>query len=341
MLSVRRATIDDAMDLLRWKNDVDTRRFSIIAKDEIRIEDHLKWLIKTLHDPLVRLYMILKDGKPVGDIRFDITDKVEVSVRIDRPYRCQGIGSWALSRIAPREMANIKKSFMAKIVDGNVASMRIFTKNGFQIGVHANGVSYLFRPYERKVTAILIRHKRLDELKQIVENLKQYAFIDEILIADNTKHNQMLYARYEIMHLARNDDIYIQDDDCIIVDLQDLYAKYDGTRLVNGFKAERMHLYRSKDTLVGWGTFLNRRWTYEPISKYIGMYGKDHILMRDADRIVTALIEVPKLTVPVFVKDFPSAMAPFALSLQRDHEDSKAIALHRCQKIMEKEAVPV
>lgn len=333
--------MSDAMDLLRWKNDADTRRFSIIAKDEIRQADHYKWLARTLQDPNVRLYVIFRKGKPVGDIRFDIADQVEVSVRIDRPYRRQGIGSWALSTIAPREMADIKLPFMAKIVDGNVASMRIFTKNGFKVGVRDGGVSYLFRPYERKVTAILIKHKRLEELKAIVENLKQHSFIDEILIADNSRRNIMLLARYETMHLARNDTIYIQDDDCIIQDLQDLYTKYDGTRLVNGFKAERMHLYRSKDTLVGWGTFLDRRWTYGPISKYIDMYGKDHILMRDADRIVTAMIEVPKLTVPVFVKDFPSAMVPYALSLQRDHENSKALALYRCQKIMEKEAVPV
>ena len=333
--------MSDATDLLRWKNDADTRRFSIIAKDEIRQADHLKWLGKTLQDPNVRLYMILKDGKPVGDIRFDIADQVEVSVRIDRPYRRQGIGSWALSTIAPREMADIKKPFMAKIVDGNVPSMRIFTKNGFKLSRHEDGVSYLSRPYERKVTAILIKHRRLDELKVIVENLKQYSFIDEILIADNTKCNKMLYARYETMRQARNDDVYIQDDDCIIVDLQDLYAKYDGTRLVNGFKAERMHLYRSKDTLVGWGTFLDRRWTYEPISIYIGIYGKDHILMRDADRIVTAMIEVPKLTVPVFVKDFPSAMAPYSLSLQRDHESSKTLALSRGEHIRSREAVLV
>lgn len=190
-----------------------------------------------------------------------------------------------------------------------------------------------------KITAILTKYKRLQELEAIIENLKQYDFIDEILICDNTRENLMSWARYEKMHLARNDAIYLQDDDCIIEDLEDLYALYDSTKLVNGFKVERMHLYQGKDTILGWGAFLDRRWTYGPISEYIGAYGKDYILMREADRIFTSLMDVPKLTVPVFVKDFLSAMAPYALSLQRDHEKCKALALTRCREI--REAIPV
>lgn len=339
MLNVRRATIDDAMDLLRWKNEADTRKFSIIAKDEIKVEDHLKWLSRILQDPNVRLYVIVKDSCPVGDIRFDISDEVEISVRIDKPYRNQGIGSWAVGNIGPMEMADIKKPFMAKIVEGNGASMRIFTKNGFTLTRHENGVSYLVRPYVRKVTAILTKYKRPKELEQIIANLKKYDFIDEIHICDNTKDNLICYARYEQMRYARNDTIYIQDDDCIIEDITELYSHYNGTRLINGFKAERMHFYQGKDTILGWGAFLDRNWTYGPMARYIETYGKDYLLMREADRIFTALMNVAKMTVPVFVRDFPSAMATYALSLQRDHEQYKALALRRCKAIMEKEAV--
>lgn len=190
-----------------------------------------------------------------------------------------------------------------------------------------------------KVSAVLTRYKRLQELEQIIENLKQYDFIDEILICNNTKDNLMSWARYEKMHLAKNDTIYLQDDDCIIENLRELYDYYDGTKLINGFKKERMQLYPGKDTMLGWGAFLDRRWTYIPMSKYIGTYGKDRILFREADRIFTVLMEMPKLTIPVIVRDFPSAMASFALSLQPDHEITKAMALKRCEAISRSKTV--
>ena len=103
-----------------------------------------------------------------------------------------------------------------------------------------------------KVSAVLLKYKRLDELDAIIEHLKTYDFIDEILIRDNTKENLMGYGRYVTAESANNDTIYVQDDDCII-DLNPLYENYDGTKIVNGMKDTHIGMYSGKDSMVGWG----------------------------------------------------------------------------------------
>lgn len=184
----------------------------------------------------------------------------------------------------------------------------------------------------RKVTAVLLKYQRPKELEEICDHLEQYDFINEILIRDNTKQNLMGYGRYTTAIKARNDTIYVQDDDCI-VDVAKLYKEYDGTKLVNGMKESHILAYQGVDSMVGWGALFEKKWI-KVFDKYITKYGVDDLIIRESDRLFTAF--VPRKTIMMEVDDFPSATADFALYRQGNHYAYRELARHRINEFDEK-----
>ena len=181
-----------------------------------------------------------------------------------------------------------------------------------------------------KVSAVLLKYHRPKELEEIEEHLETYDFINEILICDNSKEsNLMCYGRYLKAKEARNDTIYVQDDDCI-VDVKKLYERYDGTKLVNGMKASHFDAYNSMGSMVGWGALFDKSWI-SVFDAYIKKYGEDKILIREADRIFTSLL--PRETVVMDIKDFPSATSEEALYRQPYHLFYKVVALERVKNV--------
>ena len=132
MLDTRLATVRDARLLLGWKNEEEVRRFSIVSREKIRYKDHLRWLREVLENPAVALYILTWNGKPCGDMRFSGGDTaIEVSVRIDRNFRNLGIASRAIPYLS-KEILWGGKPLIAKIVEGNIASMRTFIRCGYR-----------------------------------------------------------------------------------------------------------------------------------------------------------------------------------------------------------------
>jgi RimJ/RimL family protein N-acetyltransferase len=128
-VSLRPAKMSDARNLLKWKNDPDMRRFSIVSNDKIKMVDHLEWLKEHIDD----IYIIMYKGKDVGDVRFE---GIEVAIKLDKKYRGRGIGTMTLDKVVGRPLA--------KVVDGNVSSMRLFIKCGFNVVSHhiENNIGY-------------------------------------------------------------------------------------------------------------------------------------------------------------------------------------------------------
>lgn len=134
MISLREATMEDAKLLLEMKNDPVMRKFSIATNKKIKWQDHIKWLKKNLQ----YTYMIEYGGEPVGDIR--IKDN-EVAIKILDGYRGKGISKVILQSVCE------KYDFLtAKIVDGNVPSMRLFLGCGFKPVDHKD--NYYILRYE-------------------------------------------------------------------------------------------------------------------------------------------------------------------------------------------------
>lgn len=95
-----------------------------------------------------------------------------------------------------------------------------------------------------------------------------------------------VYHRYLSVKEARNDVIYVQDDDCL-VDYEELWKHYNG-QLTNFMPANRTDYRITGATLVGWGCFFPR-YMLHVFPRYIKKYGIDAHLLREADRIFTVL----------------------------------------------------
>jgi RimJ/RimL family protein N-acetyltransferase len=142
MIIIRQATPADAKNLWKWKNNYDMRRFSIKTTKLIRYQDHLDWLKNHLRYICVIEYFDL----PVGSVRVEHN---EISIMLDEDYRGRGIAYEALESVK-------RNGLIAKIVDGNVASMRLFIKGGFKPIKHKQTmrdgklIGYYILKYEKR-----------------------------------------------------------------------------------------------------------------------------------------------------------------------------------------------
>lgn len=136
MITFRKATMDDAADLLKWKNEFDTRMNSIVTTDEIKGGPHLIWLANTLADRSVEFLIIELGGEAIGDLRLNHSEReIEVSIRMDKKFRGQGLATQVIGLITEPG----KKPLAAKIVAQNLASMRVFISNGYRPEEYVQG----------------------------------------------------------------------------------------------------------------------------------------------------------------------------------------------------------
>lgn len=203
-----------------------------------------------------------------------------------------------------------------------------------------NKSEYLNKPWMEKVSAVLLSWKRPEELRQIKKHLSKIDFIDEIIVWENIpQNNKMSYGRYLGAKQAKNDIIYIQDDDCIVENIREIYTTFDGKHLSNGLRANNMLKYgRQKNnkpytTLLGWGAFFKKEWI-KVFDKYIEKYGEDELLCREADRIFTILLARKHNTIVAKLKEFPSWKGPMALCLQPNHLEKKELAIKRAEEVL-------
>ena len=191
------------------------------------------------------------------------------------------------------------------------------------------------RGHGTKVSAIILSWQRPREVGIIVEELHKYSFIDEIVVAVNKPDdNKKCYKRWLAAMRAKNNIVYVQDDDCIIENIQEIYDSYDGTRMAIGTKGTHLTKCMQEGIgLVGWGTILNKRWI--DLKPYLDRHGEDEILIRDADRIVTYAIGVkrPHNYVISTVTDFESASGDMAMYRQPEHWEIKNKALERAKEL--------
>ncbi len=171
-----------------------------------------------------------------------------------------------------------------------------------------------------KISCCLITRKK--EYPSIIMDRLTLGFFDEILVCTESPS---VYQRYLLAKQAKNDVIYVQDDDCL-VNYQSLYKKYDGNltnTITEGFK----NFYDPLGcTLVGWGCFFPRSFT-DVFYKYIRKYGEDEHLLREADRIFSFLN-----------KPFNSILMPHEdlfqdktrMSLEPEHFPSAYEAIRKC-----------
>lgn len=132
-LHLRRATIDDALDVLRWRNDPHTRAMS---RDDSMLEAqaHLDWFARAVEDPDRLLLIGEHAAASVGMVRFDRLDQAwEVSINIAPEARGQGHGAPLLGAgLAAFAAAHPGVEVLAVIRPDNAASLRLFEGLGFR-----------------------------------------------------------------------------------------------------------------------------------------------------------------------------------------------------------------
>lgn len=134
----------------------------------------------------------------------------------------------------------------------------------------------------RKISAVLITREEV--YPPLVLERLDVNFFDEILIETKAPN---IAARYKLASSARNETIYVQDDDCF-VNFQVLYRSYDEkitSSITSGFKRYYDGMGCS---LVGWGAFFDKS-ALRALGRYLDAYGEDQHFLREADRIFTYL----------------------------------------------------
>ena len=129
-LSLRAATMEDAMDIMRWRNDEQSRENSF-SKDIIRIPEHLEWYKKKMSDEKCHLFILTADSEKAGYIRIDSSgDFGEISYIIAPEKRGQGLGKEILA-LLERSLPEGVNGLIGFTLPGNEGSRKCFEYNEY------------------------------------------------------------------------------------------------------------------------------------------------------------------------------------------------------------------
>ena len=156
MITVRQATLDDSFDVLIWRNDSLAIEMSI-NQASVSEDEHAKWFPKTLNsDQCVHLLGELTGTdtslRKFGVCRFDreADNRWRVSINLNPAFRGQGLSEMFLGQsinfwrdqIQPDRVA-----LLAEVREKNLASVKIFKRNGFESVFVSAGVSRMLREF--------------------------------------------------------------------------------------------------------------------------------------------------------------------------------------------------
>ena len=125
-MQLRPMVMSDSDFLLELKNYEETRRYAIATHDEIKKEDHYKWLEHNIQ------YFQVIEGVAVVRIQDG-----EISIWVERSRWGKGIATFILDMLSEKDMTS-------KIVSGNISSMRCFINAGFKPTTYTDGY-YIFK----------------------------------------------------------------------------------------------------------------------------------------------------------------------------------------------------
>ncbi|WP_215397891.1 GNAT family N-acetyltransferase [Rheinheimera oceanensis] len=135
---LRLATLADAERLLHWRNDADTRRFSLNPEQVTELQ-HRHWLQQSLSNPQRRLYIAEYADQPVGTVRVDSTaDSHRISWTLAAEYRGKGLAKAMVKLL----VSQLTGTIVAEILPGNTASVKVAQHAGLTYQSTHNGILY-------------------------------------------------------------------------------------------------------------------------------------------------------------------------------------------------------
>ncbi len=140
-LYLRKAELSDAEDILRWRNDEETRANSF-NKEKISLVSHMNWLKKKLSQEGTYMFILMDGDAKAGNIRVDVMDSMgEISYCVAPELRGRGYGSRMIA-LVEKEMPPEVKSLMGLTLKTNRASGRCFEKNGYTASDAGDALCY-------------------------------------------------------------------------------------------------------------------------------------------------------------------------------------------------------
>ena len=140
-LLLRVAGPADGERIWRWRNAPAARAASR-ATDEIPLDDHLDWYGRAIANPRRVMLIGQAAGAAFGMVRFDeVGENVwEVSIALDPSRTGRGLGTRLLRRAcAWLEADRPVRTYRAAARETNVASLTVFSRCGFSLGVPREG----------------------------------------------------------------------------------------------------------------------------------------------------------------------------------------------------------
>ena len=134
-LRLRPATIDDAPQLLAWRNDPEVRSVSF-ENNVVSLSTYQLWLQRKLDQDDCSLWIAVnRSGESIGQVRLEELGSNEATIRIslDQVRRAKGLGRSLIEKACGLAFEQNPQllSIVAQILPGNVASERAFRSVGF------------------------------------------------------------------------------------------------------------------------------------------------------------------------------------------------------------------
>lgn len=124
---LKKASKADCDLLFKWANDKEVRENSF-TKDEIKYDDHIKWLEDKLNCCTSDIFIFYLDNEPIGQVRIDIeNNEAVISYSIDKDYRGNGLSTKMLAQLEVNIESNINK-LIGYVKFNNVTSQKVFEK---------------------------------------------------------------------------------------------------------------------------------------------------------------------------------------------------------------------
>jgi RimJ/RimL family protein N-acetyltransferase len=133
-LKIRLANNNDAKSLFEWFNSSDSMKYKYITKTKILFIEHKKWFECLLKSSSDKIFIIEKNGLPIGNIRLKVTQYIDVDIYIINDERKKGYAKLVLSNFIRILKKIDKKSIFEVLVSKvNLPSLRLFKSCGFKV----------------------------------------------------------------------------------------------------------------------------------------------------------------------------------------------------------------
>jgi GT2 family glycosyltransferase len=208
------------------------------------------------------------------------------------------------------------------------------------------------------VTACLLSWKRPLNLQVIVDHLHSLPMVDEILVWNNNPEvglrltgprvrviqsgeNVGCQARFLCAQQARNQVIYSQDDDVLVMNVPQMYRAFllDPSRVTHALSD--WHYARREDhvhpdghvALLGWGSFFLKSWV-EDLDRLPARVRRSDLFAREADKYFTVWLHHRHQTIRGRLRELPGHSDPAsALWLQPHHTELSALATREALRL--------